>query len=164
MDMSSDGQDVALFGGDVPPHIRALIEIARGAPRERAAGVLWTALALAPDCLSVYYLVYKLHAAAGQLDRAEYAARLGLAEAGAQTGLPTDLSQTSALATAHVDFQEPGAARFWLFTLKALAFIRARQGDLAEARMLLAVIEGCDRTHGIGSDVTAALLEAVDRR
>lgn len=150
-----------LFGGDVPDDVRALVDAAREAPPDQVAGILWAALALSPACLSVYYLLYKLHASRGELEPAERAARAALAEAGRQAGLP-GTADGEPRPTAEFDFGVPGAARFWLFTLKALAFISARRGQLSEARRLLAWIGAYDPSHSVGSEVTTALVDAAE--
>ncbi|WP_372527371.1 hypothetical protein [Piscinibacter sp.] len=81
------------FGGDTPPAVRRLLEQAAAAlPSEREA-LLWTAQVTAPECLAVYYLLYKFHAQQRQFELAERAARKGLAAAARQAGLPTDWSE-----------------------------------------------------------------------
>jgi hypothetical protein len=144
-----------LFGGEAPPHIRALIDEARQGPRAELGERLWAIQAQAPACLPVYYLLYKLHAGRRELALAERAALAGLAQAGLQSGLPTDVTFT---ATPLVDFTSNGPARFWLFTLKAIAFIRMRRGCLTEARQVIEWIRRCDPQLSLGSDVVLQLL------
>lgn len=147
-----------LFGqARVPEVIRALIEEAQAADTGRREALLWTARASAPDCLAVYYLLYKFYATRRDLETAERAARGGLAEAARQAGLPEDWR---AVTLGQADFTQPGPARFWLFTLKALAFIRLRAGAAIEARSLLAKIQDLDPGDSIGARVIGALAEA----
>jgi hypothetical protein len=160
MNVKTGLSSTELFGGDVPDEVRALVNAAKAGPREAACGVLWTALALAPDCLPVYYLLYKAHAGRGELVEAERAARAALAMAGAQAGLPTEVDTSGFLPAAQADFATPGPARFWLFTLKALAFICVRRGEVALARGIVETIGRCDPTHSVGSEVTALLVGA----
>ena len=54
-----------------------------------------------------------------------------------------------------------GAARFWLFTLKALAFIALRSGRPDDARELLAHIAALDDQAHLGSEVIATLLASI---
>lgn len=152
-----------LFGGDVPPPIRAMIDDARKAPRQSTA-ILWAAQGHSPECLPLYYLLYKAHASRGELTQAEVAARAGLDAASRQTGLP---SCAALLTNPHTlpsdrDFSSPNAERFWLFTLKALAFVRIRQGGLDDARILLETVARLDPSHTVGSDVTLRLLAAAE--
>lgn len=150
----------AFFGGDVPDAVRALLHQASLSPRQEVGALLWTAQALAPQCLAVYYTLYKHHAGLRELDLAERAAQRGLEEAARQAGLP---AQWEAVAPGGaVDFSSPGPARFWLFTLKALAFIAVRQQQPVRARALLQQIARLHPNAGMGDDVIAALLASLD--
>jgi hypothetical protein len=145
-----------LFGGDVPPFARALVDRARQASNaEQALAILWTAQVCAPDCPSLYYLLYKFHARHGDFIQAEQVASKGLEIAAAQAGLPMNWQ----LVTPDMaDFQTPGPARFWLFTLKALAFLRLKQHDAHGARLYLNQVQRFDPHGGVGADVIAALI------
>jgi hypothetical protein len=151
-----------LFGGTVSDRVRALIDAAKQAPRESVSGILWAAQGVDPSALPVYYLLYKFHAGRGELEQAERAALAGLREAGVQAGLPTTADEALASATRGADFTVPSAARFWLFTLKALAFIRVRKGDVEGARRLIDIVIRLAPHDGVGGEVTAALVAAVE--
>lgn len=146
----------AFFGGDVPAAIRHLIDQARALPREQAAAALWTATLSAPGALPVYYLLYKLHASLGQLDPALKAAEGGLRAAAEAAGLDADWRR---VALADADFQAVGPARFWLFTLKALAFLHTRRGESAEAAARVAKLRELDPQDHMGATVVAGLLQ-----
>ncbi|MCE4556750.1 hypothetical protein [Pelomonas cellulosilytica] len=153
----------AYFGGDVPASIRPLLERAAAAPREEVGSLLWTARALAPTVLPIYYALYKHHAGRREFDQAHAAATRGLLEAARQAGLDTDWRRvTPQTVPAGVDFQQNGPARFWLFTLKALAFIALRRQLPDEAAELLAQIARLD-TGGarVGDEVIARLLASL---
>jgi hypothetical protein len=152
-----------LFGGPVPEAVRALIDSAKQAPRETVSGILWAAQGIDPSALPVYYLLYKFHAGRGELAQAERAARAGLREAGAQAGLPGAPEDALSGVAVRDDFAQPTAARFWLFTLKALAFIFVRNGNVAAARRLIDTVARLDPGHGAGGEVTAALIAAAER-
>jgi hypothetical protein len=80
-----------LFGGEVPPQAKALIEQARLATTpERTLALLWTAQVCAPSCPSLYYLLYKFYVREGDFDQAEQAALRGLEVAAEQAHLPDD--------------------------------------------------------------------------
>jgi tetratricopeptide (TPR) repeat protein len=146
-----------LFGGDVPPQVKHLVDQARDAETpERALALLWTAQVCAPDCPSLYYLLYKFHARHADFDQAEQAALKGLEVAADQALLPEDWRQVTA---DMADFSKPGAARFWLFTLKALAFIRLRLKDHASARLYLDKVQELDPDGGAGASVIEALIQ-----
>lgn len=146
------------FGGEVPPATRALLHRAAAAAAEERAALLWTAQAMEPAALPIYYALYKHHAGRRELDLAERAARRGLAEAARLAGLPADWRAANAAAGA--GFRAAGAARFWLFTLKALAFICLRDGRPDEAREYLAAIARVDADARVGDEVIAQLLAA----
>ena len=57
------------------------------------------------------------------------------------------------------DFMSPGPARFWLFTLKALAFIRLRQKDPVSAQAYLGKVNELDPQGGSGAGVIDALIK-----
>lgn len=145
-----------LFGGPPSPATRHLLEQARRVPREQCAALLWTAAASSPGNLPVYYLLYKLHSGLGELEPALQAAGKGLSMAARAAGLPQDWALAN---PGDSDFSRPGPARFWLFTLKAMAFIRLRQGQPGMARQLLAQICRLDPEDQIGAGVVADLLE-----
>lgn len=152
------------FGSDTPPAVRRLLEQAAGAPREQVGSILWTAQATAPDCLSVYYLLYKYHAGRRQFDMAERAALKGLERAASLAGLPVDWRDAKGPGEGGIDFANvPGNSpeRFWIFTLKALTFISVRSGRVDEAKAILSKLNELDPTHSVGSDVTAALVKSV---
>jgi hypothetical protein len=146
-----------LFGGEVPPQVRHLVDEARQEPNpQRALALLWTAQVCAPDCPALYYLLYKFHARHGDTAQAEFAALKSLDVAAMQAGLPGSWQQVDA---GMADFQSPGPARFWLFTLKALAFTRLRRRDALGARAYLRKVQELDPTGGTGAGVIDALLE-----
>ncbi len=146
-----------LFGGDVPPQVKHLVEEARNAATpERALALLWTAQVCAPECPSLYYLLYKFHARHADFEQAELAALKGLDIAAEQAHLPDDWRIVT---PSMADFMSPGPARFWLFTLKALAFIRLRQKDPESARVYLNKVHELDPQGGTGADVIEALLK-----
>ena len=146
-----------LFGGDVPPQVKHLVDAARTATNpERALALLWTAQVSAPDCPSLYYLLYKFYARHADFEQAELAALKGLDVAADQAHLPDDWrTVTSSMG----DFMSPGPARFWLFTLKALAFIRVRKRDPESARAYLDKVQELDPQGGTGADVIESLIK-----
>jgi hypothetical protein len=156
--MTGEASD-AFFGGSVPEAVRELLHRAAAQSGPERGALLWTAQALAPTCLACYYALYKHHAGRREFGLAERAAWRGLAEAARQGGLAEDWRSVQPAPV--LDFRHEGPQRFWLFTLKALAFIHLRSERAELARELLAHIETLDPGSRIGSDVTAALLAAV---
>lgn len=155
MNILTGVESTELFGGAVAPAVAHWVEQARKVPREHAAAMLWAASLSSPQSLPIHYLLYKLHAGLGELDQAQQAARRGLEAAAQAAGLPTDWRSVTPGAA---DFAAPGAARFWLFTLKALAFIHLRRGERELAQALVAQLDRLDPSDQIGAGVVRALL------
>ncbi len=116
------------------------------------------ALALDPSALATYFCLYKIHAYAGRLDEALKIAEAGLAEAGRQAGLPADWTRWTPENLARA---APAPARFALYTLKAIAFIRLRRGAPDETRSRLDKLAELGAIDGIGGGVVADLARAV---
>ena len=153
------------FGGGVPEAARRLLHRAAQAPCAEVGALLWTAQALAPQALGIYYALYKHHAGQREFEPAERAAQRGLLEAAKLAGLPEDWRHVlPGQLPEGVDFRGSGPARFWLFTLKALAFIALRSGRPDDARELLAHIAALDDQAHIGGEVIATLLASVTGR
>jgi ABC-type arginine transport system permease subunit len=149
-------ESTELFGGAVTPAVQHLIDVARNAPPAQVEAALWTAVATAPEQLAVYYLLYKMHAGRGQLDLALKAASKGLTVAAQTAGLSPDWRL---VAPGDTDFSVPGPARFWLFTLKALAFISLRRDERETAAALVAKLRQLDPHDHLGASVVAKLLQ-----
>jgi hypothetical protein len=149
------------FGGAVPSAVREILHRASVSPRHEVGAMLWTAQAVAPQCLAVYYTLYKHHAGRRELDEAQQAAQRGLEEAARQAGLALDWREVSPASASHIRFSDNGPARFWLFTLKALAFIAVRQQQPEVARALLQRIAELQPNAGMGDDVIRSLLDAL---
>lgn len=157
MNILTGESSTELFGGDVPATVKVLLEQASSADSpERVLALLWTAQVSAPECPSLYYLLYKFYARQADFEQAELVALKGLAVAAQQANLPDDWrSVTSDMA----DFTAPGPARFWLFTLKALAFIRLRRNDAESASAYLAKVKHLDPEGGVGAGVIESLIQ-----
>jgi len=150
-------ESTELFGGEVSPAVQRLIDQARSATADEAQAALWTAVGCAPEQLPVYYLLYKLHASQGQLDLALQAAQKGLAAAAQAAGLALDWAEVR---PGDADFSANGPARFWLFTLKALAFIHVRRGEREPAARALAHLRQLDPQDLLGAGTIERMLQA----
>ena len=146
------------YGGEVSDTERALLRaVSEVAPSQRAA-LLWLTQANAPQRLAIYYLLYKHHAGRREFDHAQRAAELGLLHAARQAGIPEDYRCVTP--NPELDFTGDGPLRFWLFTLKALAFIRLRSGDAGGAADLLKRVARLAPNSGLGDEVVDAMLRA----
>ncbi|MGF6305017.1 hypothetical protein OKW42_008370 [Paraburkholderia sp. WC7.3d] len=156
VNLLSGVESTELFGGEVSAAVRRLIEGLHGAPAEQIVAVLWSVTLTSPQSLAAYYLLYKFHAGRCELDEAEHAAHLGLIAAAHAAGLNENWQMVQA---GDANFHAPGPACFWLFTLKALAFIGLRRGERETATQLSAQLRQLDPADHLGLAVVEALLQ-----
>jgi tetratricopeptide (TPR) repeat protein len=145
--------------GDLPEAINALLQQGVAAYREdhaKADRLFREALSAAPKELPIYYCLYKIHTYRGNLDEAQAAAESGLKEAARQAGWELDWRKWQPQAEL-----AQGAARFALYTLKALAFIHLKQNKRHQAGQIFAVLRQLDPTGAVGWPVVAALAEGI---
>ena len=157
MSLLSFQQDDVLFAQDLPPRVNSHLQqaVVLYQDTERAEQSLWKAHALAPDRLEVYIALYKFYFYKGRLADAERVAYLALdvaAELGGFSANWNELDDSSA-----IWMPAQGAPRFFMYTLKALAFIRLRRNDANMAREILAKIQQLDPEDQVGASVIADL-------
>jgi hypothetical protein len=142
--------------GDVPEHIDLLLQEAvqaRDLP-DQCEAILWQAHKAAPRVLPVYYALYKFYFNRKRLADAERVARIGLDAAAREGGFTADWGQLTAATT---DWTALGAPRFFLFTMKALAFIELRRHNRDKALAILAKMAELDPVDQVGYGTVAAL-------
>ncbi len=147
--------------GATPPAINALLQ--RGVSLFRhdkvaADAKFREALTLDPTALASYFCLYKIHGYSGRHDDALAIAEAGLAEAARQANLPADWTvwKRDDLAVA-----APTPARFALYTLKAIAFLRLQRGGPDASRLRLAKLAELREIEVLGGGVVADLVRAV---
>ena len=141
------------FNSDLSVDVRLLLEEARRccSEKEKTISLLQKAQALAPDQLEVYFRHYKYLFYNKKLVEAESVARQGLTEAARQANISADCLS---LTVHSADWNNTaGAERFYLFTMKALAFILLRQQRLMESEMILTKLAELDPEDQVGSTV-----------
>jgi hypothetical protein len=141
--------------GVVPPEIDRLLQagvLAYRTDRAAADGLFRRALETAPDELPVYLCLYKIHAYQNHFEEALAIASAGLQAAARQAGWSEDFRRW-----APPPPPVEGPARFALYTLKALAFIRLRMGDGAAALEILQHLAALDPRASVGWNVIADL-------
>lgn len=151
--LETAGDPPALFGGTASPVITQLLRKAVAVYQQtsRAEAILWSAQAIDPTCLPVYFALYKFYFYKFRLADAEKVALMGLETAAHQGGFPADWSRLFPL-SANWSMTD-GPQHFYLFTLKALAFIRLRLGRQAESLALLGKLRELDPGDSVGSSV-----------
>lgn len=149
------------YAGDVPACAGGLLEEAMSVYTDtaRAEALLQRAQREAPEALPVYFSLYKFYFYKGRLDLAERAARQALAAAARQGGFPGDFAVLTA-ETADWN-RHDGPEHFFLFSLKALAFIRLRRGDKADCERILAKLAELDGADTVGASVIGSIAAGV---
>lgn len=137
----------------IDEHLRAAARVYADTPAAEA--ILLRALSLDPHCLATYFSLYKFYFYKHRLLEAERTALLGLEAAARQSGFPADWHRLDAGSSNWSHVESP--QHFYLFTLKALAFIRLRLNRANEAHALLAKLAELDPSDSVGAGVIRAL-------
>lgn len=156
-------EDNVLFGLNIPPEIDHYLQQAVSAyeDTERAEQLLWQAQQINPEQLEVYIALYKFYFYKYRLNEAEKVAYLALETCAKVGGFPADWQVLTPTST---DWSQPnGAARVYLYTLKALSFIRLRQTQFEVATRLLDKLAELDPHDQVGSSVLRALATGVEQ-
>lgn len=154
-------EEPVLFGTSILPATNNRLQYAvaaRHRDNSEAENLLWEARAEDPTCLPVYFALYKFYANSKKLDRAERAARLALAESARQAGTPADWEKLDA--SRHKLYASE-AGLFYLFSLKALGFIKLRRQHFEEAGVILSHLTRLDPEDRCGGSVVRGLAESV---
>ena len=157
--MAADAFGIAI-GFDTPPRINQMLRQAADnyADTTTAEFLLWTALKTEPECLGSYFSLYKFYFYKRMLPDAEEVALLALETAARQGGFDADWTQLDANSA---DWKRVDAPQhFYLFTLKALAFMRLRLGRSDESHALLAKLQELDPLDTVGASVIRNLAHA----
>lgn len=149
----------ALFGGEAEEHVSELLEEAMQsyANTGEAERLLWEAHRASPDALPVYFSLYKFYFYKGDLENAELSARMALLESARQGEFNADWRELTAESADWKRHDSP--AHFYLFSLKALAFIRLRQGVRPESEAILDKLAEVDPADSVGASVIRSIAE-----
>ena len=161
MNPTSVLEERVVFGRDIPPAVNACLQeaVACADDFERARELFYRARDMQPDQLEVYIALYKFCFYRGHLDEAEQVALDALQQSAKRGGFTADWQ---ALETASTDWSlHEGPARVFLYSLKALAFIRLRKGDHDVAKNILAKLQQLDTQDLVGGSVIMTLAEAL---
>lgn len=152
------------FGGLTSPAIDQQLEAAAGHYYDDATlaeQLLLQAKADAPQCLAVYFSLYKFYFYKQRLPQAETTVLNALQIAAELGEFANDWPVLTPNAAPWSDVNHP--AHFYLFSMKALAFIRLRLGRAIEAQDLLDKLLELDPQDQVGSSVIRALAAASGR-
>jgi hypothetical protein len=153
------------FSPNMPPEVNQLLQsavIASSVDQKRAETLFIQAQTMDRHCLQTYFALYKFYFYQKRLPEAERIALSGLEESARQGGFPSDYRRL-ARDPKKWDLYASEITLFYLYTLKALAFIKLRQGHLVEGQLILSQLQQLDPKDLSGGSVImdlAAGLEA----
>jgi len=147
------GNDQIFFAPTIPVEVRMLLNRATqqyGNPAE-AERLLLSAKQLAPEQLETYIALYKFYFYQKRLDDAEAIATQALEKSAIQGGFDKDWAVLTPMTT---DWTvQDGPQRVYLYTMKALGFIRLRQQNFSGAEAVLRRLEQLDPDDQVGGSV-----------
>lgn len=149
------------FARDIRPEVNLLLQsaVACADDFERARAHLYEALALDPGQLEIYVALYKFCFYRGCFDEAEQIALAALTQAATDGGFSSNWRQLEQNTT---DWKcMDSSVRLYLYSLKALAFIRLRMGNNDGAREVLDSLARLDPDDQVGGSVIMTLAEAL---
>ncbi len=151
----------AFYAGDLPERAGGLLEEAMAVytDTERAETLLKQAQREAPEALPVYFSLYKFYFYKGRLEDAERSALLALEIAARQGGFVNDYRLLTADTVDWNRYDSP--QHFYLFSLKALAFIRLRRGQKGDCERILDKLRELDRADTVGSSVIGSMAAGI---
>jgi hypothetical protein len=159
--LHSLARDEVVFGfgidAEANVHLQRAASLVTSRPDSLQA--LLDAQQASPQQLEVLTALYKFYFYQGDIDNAEATVLRSLQTAATQAGFVNDWQ---ALSPDAADWSDPrGAARAYLYALKALAFIRLRQLRADEAQQILLSLQRLDPDDQVGADVIRDLLEGL---
>jgi hypothetical protein len=140
-----------LYGGETTEDIAELLEdaMSRYTETDKAEAKLVEALRRSPKSLPVHFSLYKFYFYKKRLVDADKVVQNSLLEAAHQGGFDPDWKSLNSSST---DWSNT-PAHFYLFSLKALAFIRLRQGDETGCLAVLNKLLELDQGDKVGASV-----------
>lgn len=153
--------DYACLGAGLPPEAERELQLAGMAYCEEdvAEAHLRSAFRLAPRHLAVYIGLYRFYFYKRRLRDALRIAEQCLAEGAERLGLSQDWREVEA-ADSDFDSYDAVLPRFYLFSLKAYAYLQMRLGDLDAGRAATAKLLELDPRNKLGGKV---LMDVLDR-
>lgn len=157
-------EERVLFSPDLPAEVNQLLQAAVAASSKDphlAEQLFLQAQQRDTRCLQTYFALYKFYFFQKRLADAERVVIAGLAEAASQGNFPSDYRRL-AQNLPKWDLYANDITLFYLYTLKALAFIKLRQGHDIEARLVLAHLRQLDPKDLSGASVIMDLADGID--
>ena len=155
-----------LFGLNIPKSVNSLLQAGVVATRNdklKAERLLRQAYHLDRHCLQTYFALYKFHFHHRNFLEAEYFVLAALDEAATQDGFPSDY-QRLYRDRAEWNMYANEIRLFYLYSLKALAFIKLRREQIIQAQIILAIMKELDPNYRSGVSVIMDLAAALEER
>lgn len=152
-----------MFSPDMPPEVNHLLQAAVAASsvdQDRAESLFLQAQQLDSHCLQTYFALYKFYFFQKRLVDAERIVLAGLEEAAKQGGFPNDY-RSLVQSQPKWNLYANDSALFYLYTLKALAFIKLRLGFTADAQLVLSHLQQLDPKDLSGASVIMDLAAGI---
>jgi len=152
-----------MFSPNMPSEVNHLLQAAVAASsvdQSRAEQLFLQAQALDRHCLQTYFALYKFYFFQKRLIDAERIVMAGLEEAARQGGFPSDYRHL-ANSSPKWDLYANDITLFYLYTLKALAFIKLRLGFTLDAQLLLSHLQQLDPKDLSGASVIIDLAAGI---
>ena len=152
-----------MFSPNMPPEVNHLLQAAVAASsvdQDRAEILFLQAQSLDSHCLQTYFALYKFYFFQKRLADAERIVVAGLEESARQGGFPSDYRRLAQ--NRHKwDLYANEITLFYLYTLKALAFIKLRLGFTIDAQLILSHLQQLDPEDLSGASVIMDLATGV---
>jgi hypothetical protein len=156
-------EERVMFSPNMPVEVNHLLQAAVAASsidQDRAENLFLQAQALDSRCLQTYFALYKFYFFQKRLVDAERIVIAGLEESARQGGFPSDYRRL-AQNRQKWDLYANEIALFYLYTLKALAFIKLRLGFTIDAQLVLSHLQQLDPEDLSGASVIMDLAAGI---
>jgi hypothetical protein len=156
-------EERVLFSPNIPTEVNNLLQAAVAASsvdQSEAETLFLQAQTLDSHCLQTYFALYKFYFFQKRLADAERIVLAGLEEAAKQGGFPNDYRQLVGNIQKW-NLYANDSTLFYLYTLKALAFIKLRLGFTLDAQLVLSHIQQLDPEDLSGASVIMDLAAGV---
>lgn len=162
MNHATNFEERVLFSPNVPLAVNELLQKAVALShtnKPEAEKLFQQAKHLDASCLQTYFALYKFYFYQGLLHEAEFEVLAALQESAKQGNFSSDYQRL--VLQSDVDMYASEVTLFYLYSLKALAFIKLRQEKEAEARVVLSIIQKLDPEDRVGASVIQSLADAI---
>lgn len=156
-------EERVMFSPNMPAEVNTLLQAAVAASsvdQSRAENLFLQAQSLDCRCLQTYFALYKFYFFQKRLADAERIVIAGLEESARQGGFPSDYRRL-ARNRQKWDLYANETTLFYLYTLKAWAFIKLRLGFTIDAQLILSHLQQLDPEDIVGASVIMDLAAGV---